>query len=901
MKAERLSKEARTILAQADVVARATSRTTSSVHYLVATYLVECQARELLVETGVDEVKVLDTFEKMPEREDSAEVLTEVHRHAETLAESANSPEITSMILLASLLRVRHALASKVLDRAGVNVSGLRARVIGQVTLLQDRASSTGVRPAVQRPGEEPRPTSRTETSRIDPVRGDRMATRPDLVALRPTEVAPGMDESAGRLPMRQPIEPDPRLGTGVGRRIPFSAPIELRTQRQEPVAEPRPPLPDKPPPPEVRLAEVRLAEVRPAEVRPAEVRVSPAAKPPRVFDLNPEHYPTLCELGRNLTAAALRGEVDPLIGREALVDAVIDILLMKQVNNPCLIGEAGVGKTAIAEGLALRLAGKTEQYGKLGSAVIVEIQVSSLLAGTALRGAFSERMRKLRDEVAKAEGQVIVFMDEIHTIMGAGTGDGPLDAANDLKSALSRGRFPLIGATTKAEYERHIEKDPAMERRFQVVPVPEPSLPEAIAILSGVAPIYARHHGVRYVHDAVVSAVHLSQRFITDRCLPDKAIAVLDRAGAQVKRAGRDQVMPDDIARAVHVLTAVPMDRLLADERGRIRDLAADLQARIVGHDAAMQRIARRVQRNYAGFSGDRPLASFLLVGAAGSGKTETARALAQALFVLDDALIRFDMSEFTEGHSVARLIGSPPGYVGHGQAGLLAQALQKRPYRVLLFDDVDRAAPEVLSLLLQLLDSGRLTDNHGQNVDVRNCIIVMTSNLGADLLSAGSKRRSIGFGSFDAPLPEGPSGDAAVEPVLECARAALPAEFWSRIDDAIVYRPLPLAAARQIVERTLQLSANRLYEARLIRYTVDEAVVDLIVGSGVDPALGVRPLRARIEELVEAFVTDCILDGALQPGSDAQLTMHEGRLSLRPAQPAQLELLVEAQRAPA
>ena len=275
---------------------------------------------------------------------------------------------------------------------------------------------------------------------------------------------------------------------------------------------------------------------------------------------------------------------------------------------------------------------------------------------------------------------------------------------------------------------------------------------------------------------------------------------------------------------------------------------------------------------------------------------KTETARALAQALFVLDDALIRFDMSEFTEGHSVARLIGSPPGYVGHGQAGLLAQALQKRPYRVLLFDDVDKAAPEVLALLLQLLDAGRITDNHGQVVDVRNCILVMTSNLGAELLGPGQKRRSIGFGSFDAPLPEGPAVDPAIEPVLECARAALPAEFWSRIDDAIVFRPLSLAAARLVVERTLAASARRLYEARLIRYEVDDRVVDLIVGEGVDPALGIRPLRSRIEELVEAFVTDCILDGALQPGAQAQLTVHEGHLVLKPAEAAQLDLLATA-----
>jgi ATP-dependent Clp protease ATP-binding subunit ClpC len=657
------------------------------------------------------------------------------------------------------------------------------------------------------------------------------------------------------------------------------------------------------------------LVESRPAEPRNSAEPKPPEAAPPkppapkptttggrktgpvrRVFDLTPDKFPTLNEIGRNLTLAALKGEIDPLIGRENLVDAVIDILLMKQVNNPCLIGEAGVGKTAIVEGLALRLAGNVETYGKLGSAVIVEIQTSALLAGTSLRGAFSERMRKLRDEVAAGAGQVIVFMDEIHTIMGAGTGDGPLDAANDLKSALSRGRFPLIGATTKAEYERHIEKDPAMERRFQVVEVTEPTVPEAIAILSGVAPLYAKHHQVCYSHDAITSAVHLSKRFINDRCLPDKAIAVLDRAGAQTRRAGRQVVQADDIARAVHVLTAVPMERLAADERGRIRDLAVDLQARIVGHDAAMQRIARRIQRNYAGFSGDRPLASFLFVGAPGVGKTETGRALAQALFVVDDALVRFDMNEYTESHSIARLIGSPPGYVGHAQAGLLAQALQKRPYRVLLFDEVDRAAPEVLALLLQLLDAGRVTDNHGQVVDVRNCILAMTSNQGADLLASPNSRRSIGFGRVDAPIPEGPTVEPVDQAVLDRARKALPADLWTRIDDTIVFHPLTLHAGRQVVQRQLELSARRLDEARMIRFHADETVVDLVMGPGMDPSLGVRPLRARIEDVVEAFVTERILDGALQPGADVILTVTDGRLELHPraaVEPAELASL--------
>ncbi len=890
-----LSREVKAIRTQAESVARGTQRQCNSVHYLIGTLLVESPARELLLEAGIDEATALDTYERLEdrlderEREDGAEVLKEIHRLADGLAENVGSREVTSTVLLASMLRVRNALASKVLEAAGVNVPGLRAKLIGHLTLANDRAGITGQRQV---------PRQLLDTHLQMGVTTSRLDLRTPVPA---PETDPRLQTRRLQLPMQAPIEhllrerdpQRPPLVTGLQ-----AAPRPAEQQRFPEVSRTGE-TPAVPPP--QNAAPQNFQNLAPQHPTPRHVEPvtlpqvakpeppKPAPKPLQrgVFAVDPAHYPTLNEIGRNLTQAALNGEIDPIFGRDVIIDAVIDVLLMKQVNNPCLIGEAGVGKTAVVEGLALRLAGNVAQYGRLGSAVIMEIQTSSLLAGTALRGAFSERMRKLRDEVAKAEGQILVFMDEIHTIMGAGTGDGPLDAANDLKSALSRGKFPLIGATTRTEYERHIEKDPAMERRFQTVDVPEPSPSEAIAILSGVAPVYARHHQVLYSHEAIQSAVHLSKRFITDRCLPDKAIAVLDRAGAQTRRAGRPQVLVDDIARAVHQLTAVPMDRLLADERGRIRDLAADLQARIVGHDAAMQRVARRIQRNYAGFSGDRPLASLLFVGAPGVGKTETARALAQCLFVVDDALVRFDMTEFSEAHSVAKLIGSPPGYVGHAQAGQLAHALQKRPYRVLLFDEIDRAAPEVLSLLLQLLDAGKIKDAHGQVVDVRNCIVVMTSNLGAELLVQGV-RRKVGFGQYDAPPPERLDADPALESaVIERAKSALPPEFWSRIDEPIVFRPLGVAAAREIAIRHLALGAERLFEARLIRYRADDAVVELVLDGGLDPAHGARSLRSRVESLVESFVTDCILDGQLHTGMEVVLTVQDGKVALVAAVP--------------
>ena len=842
---ERLSREVRTIRTQADIVARSTHRTTSSVHYLVAMFVVECQAREVLAETKVNDQTVLDTFQRMPERDDPPEALQEIHRHSARLAESAGLPETTSMVLLASLLRVRESLACRVLERAGVNVPGLRSKVIGMVTFENDR-TATGQRPAY-RPGETNKhpvvPGQRTSSSAIPlplPVLTPPVLTPPVLTP--PVLTSPMLT-----LPvLTPPVQPTPTQSVAAHRPTP-------------------PPQPAKPAAPQQ------------------------LSLPTGVFALPADQFPALHECGRNLTAQALLGKIDPVVGRDSIIESVIDILLMKHANNPCLIGEAGVGKTAIAEGLAARLAGNVAQYGKLGTAVVIEIQVSALVAGTGLRGAFSEKMRKLRDEVARADGQVIVFMDEVHTIMGAGTGDGPLDAANDLKSALSRGKFPLIGATTRAEYKRHIETDPAMDRRFQVVDVPEPSVPEALLIMAGVAPTYGRHHGVTYSHDALASAVHLSRRFITDRCLPDKAIAVIDRAGAQAKRAGRPQVQVDDVARAVHVLTGVPMERLLADERGRIRDLAADLQTKIVGHDSAMARIAKRIQRNYAGFSGDRPVASLLFAGAPGVGKTETARALAELLFVSGDALVRFDMSEYAEPSSLSRLLGSPPGYVGHQQAGLLAQAMQKRPYRVLLFDEVDKSAQEVRAVLLQLLDGGRVTDNHGHTVDIRNCIVVLTTNVGADAL-ATSRRRAIGFGALEAmPLTERMQPDEATQlgqdsAALEAAQQALSAELWRRIDEAIVFRPLDLQAARQIARREIDAGAKRLYEARLIHYEVEESVVDLVLEDGLDPSTGVRPLRSRIERIVEAFVTDCILDGLLRPGASVLIAARQGQLVVLP-----------------
>ena len=865
---QKLATEARNLVAHAQDMARGSKAPTTTVHYLLSAFVTQCKARQLLNDSGVDECRVLETFRDMPRRDEPTRVLDEVHEQARVLADSSGSDEVDSTVLLASLLRVRRSLASRVLRRAGISLPELRAHVIGQLTFGVDRASSSHVRSAETGLSSRTKPGNRaSKRHRIEPM----------VVGARRSSVA-GVDTIPKRATQRQKERSIDLLHPEIG----------IAKSRSGGVSE-RSPAPSEPASAVLRPTD---STAEGSSVAPAgeatQAQRSPVAKAPVAssaldrFVLDPAEYPTLCELGRNLTRAGQEGEIEPIIGRELLIDAVIDVLMMRQVNNPCLVGEAGVGKTAIAEGLAVKLAGQKDKYGRLGEAIIVELQVSSLLVGTSYRGAFSERMRKLREEVAKADGRIIIFMDEIHTIMGAGAGDGPLDAANDLKTALSRGKFPLIGATTRVEYRRHIEKDPAMERRFQVVDVPEPDVDEATAILAGVAPTYAQHHGLPYGHEAIRSAVHLAKRFITDRCLPGKAIAVLDCAGAQARRRRKKQVMADDVARAVHVLTQVPMDRLLSDERSRIRNLADDLNKHIIGQKRAMARIARRVQRNYAGFSADRPLASFLFAGSAAVGKTETARVLARALFMVDDALVRFDMSEYSDSHSTSRLIGSPPGYVGHQQPGLLSEAVHKRPYRVLLFDDIDRAAPEVLALVQQVLDSGRITDNQGSVLDMRNCIIVLTTNQGAELLLAGSRPRPIGFGAPSKTVDPTEDVDAAL---FARVRKRLPDEFWSRIDEAISFYPLDDVSIRAVIRRNVQESSERLYSARLIRVVADDSVIDWLFGiDDLDPSLGVRPLRARVEEKVEAFLSSRVLDGQLQPGSAIRLFVQDNELVLQP-----------------
>ena len=591
-------------------------------------------------------------------------------------------------------------------------------------------------------------------------------------------------------------------------------------------------------------------------------------AQPLSAYDLDPEEFPMLTQLGRNLSVEAETGKIDPLVGREEQLDQILDILHKRRANNACLVGEPGVGKTAIAEGLARALVGQDGEgrAGSLAGRVIIELHTSSLLAGTALRGSFAEKLGAIKEEVRRAKDRVVIFIDEIHTLIGAGAGDGPLDASNDLKAALARGDFPCIGATTLREYKKHIESDPALERRFQPVMVPEPTVDEALRILTGLAPRYEDHHGVTFTPDALSAAVRLSDRYISDRCLPDKAVNVVDLAGARVRRSGRTDVTELDVAQVIAAQTKVPVEKLMLRDGERLLAMEAYLRERIVGHRANLERVARVIQRNYAGFSSARPVGSFLFLGPTGVGKTETVRALAEFLFQSRDAIARFDMSEYSESHAVAKLVGAPPGYVGHDAGGQLTEALHKRPYQILLLDEIEKAHPDVWNLLLQVLDEGRLTDGRGKQVDFSNSVVIMTSNLGADAIEATG--RAIGFGSAPTSATK---GDAA----LAAASRALPAELWNRIDEKLVFQPLTRDDVIAITRLLLDDSTGRLQREKRIRYEVDESVVaHLIEHGGWDARFGARPMRQTVQRLVEAAVAEAILRGVVREGMTLRLT---------------------------
>lgn len=606
-------------------------------------------------------------------------------------------------------------------------------------------------------------------------------------------------------------------------------------------------------------------------------------------YELDEEQYPFLVKFGRNLTAEAALLQVDSAIGRDSEIGQLIDILGKRRSNNPLLVGAPGVGKTAIVEGLACEFVAlaKRNKNSALGKRVIVELEMGRLLSGTHLRGSFSERLIGIKEEVKRAKGQVIIFLDEVHTWISAGAGGDGGDAAGELKTALARGQFPCIGATTHDEYRKFIETDSAFERRFQSVLVEEPDEETAITIMRGVAPHYERHHGVVFHEEAVEASVRLGHRYIHERQLPDKAIGVLDLAGSRAARIGLAEVAREDVARVVAEIAGIPADRLLQQDRERFLQMEDVLGQGIVGHDAISAAIADVIRRNYAGFRSRRPIGSLLFLGPTGVGKTEMVKVLADFLFHDRDAIVRLDMSEFMEAHSVSRMIGAPPGYVGHDMGGQLTEAIRKRPYQVVLLDEIEKAHPDVLNLLLQVFDEGRLTDGRGRQVDFSNTVVVMTSNLGAAVLTQDAPRASrarIGFGDVGK-LGAGQPGDRdqadderLQDEVLKAARAHFTPELWNRIDERLVFLPLSRSEVAEIARLQLNDSSRRLQAESEVELVYDDAVIEfLIENGGYDPKLGARPMRQTIQRLVEGAVARLLLQGGVERGGAVRVSIDE------------------------
>ena len=625
----------------------------------------------------------------------------------------------------------------------------------------------------------------------------------------------------------------------------------------------------------EVEITSATLSDLQESSVTstsaPKQETRRPDPKLATVYRLDPEEYPILAKFGRNITEEAALLRVDPVVGRDSEITSLIDILGKRRGNNPLLVGDPGVGKTAIVEGLAHKFVEMAQRNIVAGERSIIELELGRLLSGTHLRGSLSERLIAIKDEVRKAAGQVIVFLDEIHMWLNAGnSGDGG-DASGELKTALARGQFPCIGATTNDEFTRFVEADPAFERRFQIVNVEEPDIPTAVVIARGIREHYELHHGITYADQAIDAAVRLSHRYIHDRRLPDKAINVLDLAGSRAARQRRTYVRRSDVAHIVAEMAQIPADRLTQSDRARFLRIEEHLRKCVIGHDHVIHATAEVLRRNYAGFRSKRPIGSLLFLGPTGVGKTELVKALADFLFHDADAIVRLDMSEFMEAHAVSRFIGAPPGYVGYEQGGQLTEALRKRPYQVVLLDEIEKAHPDVLNLLLQLFDEGRLTDGRGRVVDFSNALIVMTSNLGAhifDKFCEEETRARIGFGGMSASA-QFENQEALSEQVCLAAREHFTPELWNRMNEHLVFMPLTQDEVAQIAVLQLEDSNRRLQEESGISLDFSqEVILYLIQNGGYDRKFGARPMRHTIQRAIEGQLARLILSGELERG---------------------------------
>ena len=669
------------------------------------------------------------------------------------------------------------------------------------------------------------------------------------------------------------------------------------------------------------------LGETKPAQTASATTSSSGKTK-----------TPSLDEFGTDLTLAAQEQRLDPVVGREKEIERVIQILARRTKNNPVLLGEPGVGKTAVVEGLAARIV-NSEVPDILEGKKVVQLDMGLLVAGTKYRGEFEERLKKIMDEIRQA-GNIILIIDEMHTLIGAGAAEGAIDAANILKPALSRGEIQVIGATTLEEYRKYVEKDSALERRFQPIIIEEPSVEDTIEIIKGLKPKYEEHHKLKISDEAIVAATELSYKYITDRFLPDKAIDIIDEAASKLRiqtsalppegkelekqlkavikqkedairnqefetasnlrddeadlkekiremsqkwrednEENKPTVTAEQVAQVVSMMTGIPTTKITEGESERLLKLEETLHNRVIGQDQAVVALSKAIRRARVGLkSPNRPIGSFIFSGPTGVGKTELAKALAEAVFGSEDNMIRVDMSEFMEKHSTAKLIGSPPGYVGYDDGGHLTEIIRKKPYSVILFDEIEKAHPDVFNIMLQILDDGRLTDSKGRHINFKNTIIIMTSNVGASMITNTSK---LGFAV--AADEEKDKYERLKDTVMEEMKKAFRPEFLNRIDDIIVFAHLSKPEIRQIVDLMLNDLFKRL-ESQNLKIEVTEEVKDYLAESGYSEAYGARPLRRLIQKRIEDGLAEEILSGKYKPGDKIVLKLKDQKIIFEP-----------------
>jgi ATP-dependent Clp protease ATP-binding subunit ClpC len=811
------------VLNEASDIAQATDQVLTSGHVLLAFFTVHNSAARFLKERKINEDYLLDLVQgKLTE---AADVVADILKKAGKIAAGCGATETDCLHVLYAMTRDKRAKAYDLLDQPDIQISALRQKALSILT---------GAIPVWVAKEEV---VSRNNPSHISRVQRSNRRSRRSVGSNLPR---PGMSPAIQWTPpniARSPKPASDKYESRSGRRLGGANSSGMTVE----------PLPMESSSDLKSKFDLDLSNK--SQVHEIKIEDDPWA-------LSSDQFPWLTSLGRNLSVEAGNEQLDHVMGRDQEIDTLIDVLGKRRANNPCLLGEPGVGKTAVVEALALRLV-EDPPTEAMGSKIIVELDVGSLLIGTHLRGSFSEKLQGIKEEVQRS-GRVIVFFDELHTLVGAGsTGDGAQDAANDLKAVLARGEFPCIGATTTDEWNQHIEPDPALKRRFYPVVIKEPSPDDAALMLDHVIGAYAEHHEIRYDDSAIKAACELSARFIHDRHLPDKAITLLDLAGSRAARARKEKVTREDIAKIIAEQADIPVERVLSSDRKRLLKLEQQLQGKIVGHENELKQICDVIRRNAAGFRSHRPQGNFLFLGPTGVGKTETAKAIATFLHGSADALLRFDLSEFGESHSVARLIGAPPGYVGHDSGGQLTEEIRKRPARVILFDEVEKAHRDVLLLFLQILDDGRLTDSHGRSVSFSETIIIMTSNLGSQEIRS---QRRIGFGK------EEDVSENICAIVLNEAQNQLAPELWARIEEPLVFAPLSIDEVCEVTRRLARASSDRLKKERGIHYELDEDAIEYLVHQGgFDAKLGARPMRHVLSRIVEAPIAARILEGRL------------------------------------